>query len=407
MKTPLPFVLPCILIVTLTSSALVAQEVQEEGPSPGEALFQQAREYYGDRQYGDSARSLVQAVQADPTDPRYYRGLARSLHYDEQYELSVYYYDLYLEHFSEHAAAERSRSNRTEAIQRERDRANNGRENQEIAPTLPETQSAALGALEQRLVTGPFMALDHSGALTMLLTVHRTGYAHPHLSELHAAVRDGITAETDRLFAPSADSPVPVATYDQWRFVHERYRAVESLGGSTSADPLVQARLLTAQAQIDLINANYEAAAGRFSEAATLEPDLALNYWGLLRAHHGSAVNSGQPISPLAHGWVTRLEELVSIQSPQHMPVLAIANSMVYADLGQFDQAAASLISLLSSSRARLTLTPLPTPTTASPIIPDVQTPEPIPTTMPSDEPPPPIPGPTPVFQGEPPPPDL
>jgi len=396
-----------VLTLSLASSALVAQEVPEEGPSPGEALFQQAREFYGDRQYGDSARVLVQAVQADPTDPRYYRGLARSLHYDEQYELSVYYYDLYLEHFSEHAAAERSRSNRTEAIQRERDRANNGRENQEVAPTLPETQSAALNTLEQRLQTGPFMALDQSGALTMMLTVHRTGYAHPHLAELHAALRAGITAETDSLFAPAVDSPVPVASYDQWRFVHERYRALETLGGPTNADPLVQARLLTAQAQIDLINANYEAAAERFSEATTLEPDLAINYWGLLRAHHGMAINSGQPISPLAHGWVTRLEELIAIQSPQHLPVLAIAHSMVYADLGQFEEAAASLISLLSPSRARLTLSPLPTPTTASPIIPDVPTPEPIPTTMPSDEPPPPVPGPTPIIQNEPPPPDL
>lgn len=340
---------PTALAGLLLTTALAASAQDPEPQvSAGEMYWEQARELYGDREYTLAIPLIRQAIQADPGDARYYRGLARAAHFAEDYETAVYYYDIYLAYFADHAAAERSRSNRTEAIQGERDRANGNRTTPEQPPGPTDMQAAALEAVESRIATGPLMSADGTGAYSLYQGLMRTGYAHPHLIQVRQQLREGIFAETHAMFWPNQDSPVPVATYQQWRHVNRRYEAVAALGGATMADAEVEARLAAAQGQIDLINANYREALERFGTATRLDPNLGLSYWGLLRAQHGLSANLGEPMPTEALTWLARLEELTRIQAPQHTPLLAVGRAMILHDGGAPEAAAAALLELLA-----------------------------------------------------------
>ncbi len=139
-----------LLAALLVASPLAAQPADVEAVSPGEPYFEQAATHYAARDYASAIPFLLQAIQADPHEPRFYRGLARAAHYAEDFETATWFYDLYLTTFPEHAPAERSRDNREEAIRAERERANGSRASSETPPALPETQTAVLVALEQR-----------------------------------------------------------------------------------------------------------------------------------------------------------------------------------------------------------------------------------------------------------------
>lgn len=393
-----------LTLVLAAISLLAATTWAQDAPvSPGQGYFDQAREFYGDRQYEQAIPLLIQAIQADPVDARYYRGLARAAHYAESYDQAVHYYDVYIEFFADHATQERSRSNRLEAIRSERERANQGRATPEEPVPANESQVAASQAVENLLASGPLMALDRSGAYSMFQALLRTGYAHPRLAEIRATLREGIIEETHAMFWPNAESPVPIATYDDWRFVYERYRAAEELGLDLTGDLQVEARKTAAQGQIDLINANYETAADRFALAVSQDPNLALAYWGLIRAHHGISMNTGNAVTQQAEDWLFRLEELTRIQAPQHLPLMAVARCIVYSDMGRDRLAAAALIELLAAGHDTGIEIPQPAPEPAAPVFEHVPTPEP---TVPDMGEPPVEPEPLPV-DGELPPPDL
>ena len=396
--------LPTLTIVAVCLSAAMVRAQDDVVVSPGQHYFDQAREHYGDRHYAEAIPFLIQAIQADPVDPRYYRGLARAAHFAEDFDRAVYFYDLYITFFADHAAQERSRSNRLEAIQSERDRANTERATPDQPASLNQTQAAALQAVESRLASGPLMALDRSGAYSMFQALLRTGYAHPHLGELRSTLRDGILEETHAMFSPNAESPVPIAVYDDWRFVYERYRAVEELGAILAGDLEVEARKTAAQGQIDLINANYDTAAERFAQAVEQDPNLALAYWGLIRAHHGIAMNTGSPVTQQAEQWLVRLEELTRFQAPQHLPLLAVARCIVYSDMGRHREASAALIELLAPGHDTGVVIRRPEPEPPPPTL--VHVPTPLPTSMPSPDDRPVVPEPMPL-EGELPPSDL
>jgi tetratricopeptide (TPR) repeat protein len=321
-------------------------EAGEAAPA-GEPFYQRAREAYRERDYRGALRQLVQAIQVEPTGARYYIGAARAAYYSEDWDRAVYFYDLYLEHFPEHAEAARRRDDRTRAVRRERDNANSNRATPD-APVAPDaTQMAALQAFQQRLASGPAMAIDGTGAYGMYQTLLRTGYAHPGLAELRAQLAEAILTETDDRFVSTGRTPVPVGGYEDWQFIRARYQAVESLGRPVMAEPAVQAQLLTAQGQIDLLNANSQQAVERFGQAIQLDPELLPAYWGMLLALHRRSLETGTPVDESAWALYRQLEALVTARSDQHAEWLPLARIVLLADSGRTEEAAEAILALL------------------------------------------------------------
>jgi len=339
--------LAALFIVFLATSSAHSQDAPEP-VSAGQVYWDEAIELYGDREYEQAIPIIVQAIQADPTDPRYYRGLARAAHFAEQYALAVRYYDLYLEHFVEHAQAERSRDNREEAIRRERERANGQRENPQQPIERAPAQVAALATLDERLANGPFLSPDGVGAYAMFQTVLRTGYAEPYLADVRARLASGLLEETEALFLPGTASAVPTASLDDWRLVPQRLEVLVSLGTPELEPQLREARLAAARGQVFLINANYDLAVEEFTAASTSDPDLLMPYWGLLLAQHGQASYAGRPVTTDSMALVDRLETMVRERAPQQIPLIHIARSIVWYDMARHEEAAESLMRLLA-----------------------------------------------------------
>jgi tetratricopeptide (TPR) repeat protein len=349
------FVVGALLAIVLGAvvapgAAQAQPQGQPAGPevSPGEAFFTEGAALYGRREYAAAMPLLVQAVQADPDEPRFYRGLARAAHYAESYDLATIYYDIYLTNYAEHARAERSRDNREEAIRNERQRANSHRTSPETPPALPQTQAAALAALEERLRTGPYMAEGAAGAWAVYQALLRAGYAAPRLIELRAQLAAGLLGETEALFEPQSNAPVAVVPSDVWRSVPQRFAAIAELG-QTQLDPtFVAAREAAARGQVLLINETHELAANEFRAATDADPQLIMAYWGLILSYHGQSMNQGRPMNPHATVLVDRLEELTRAQAPQHVPLVSVARSIVWYDMARYEEAAASLMNLLA-----------------------------------------------------------
>jgi tetratricopeptide (TPR) repeat protein len=341
----------CALLVAYSAPAW-AQQAEEE-VRPGQTAYDQARDLYGDRQYAEAIPFLTQAIQAEPLGARYYIGLARAAFYAGQRDLAVRYYDIYLTHFPEHAQSASRRSDREEAIRRERGEANGQRDDSSSTPETPADQLAALAALEQRLEAGPMMSLDSTGAHSMYRALLRTGYAEPSLAVLQPRLREGVLAETHAMFWPTADALVPVGRVELWRSVRERYHAIRALGLDLMEDPETLSRLAAAAGQIDLINANYSEAEQHFREAVTLDANLLMAHSGLLLAVHSLSYNQGQTLAPDAFQILEQLEAMITLQAPHHLPLLAVARSMLLADTGDYTGSAQELIGLLAPDRAQ------------------------------------------------------
>ena len=230
----------------LLSPAVSAQDAPEQA-SPGQVHWEQAIALYSERDYASAIPLIIEAIQADPTDPRYYRGLARAAHFADQFDLATRYYDIYLEHYAAHANSASGQDNDEAAIRRERDRANSRREAPTTPVELPPFQIAALDSLHERLEGGPYLSADNTGAHAMFETLLRTGYAEPHLAEVRGRLAAGLRDETDTLFLSRTAAAVPLTTLDEWRRIPERLEALDDLGVSDLDPSVREARLAAAR----------------------------------------------------------------------------------------------------------------------------------------------------------------
>ncbi|MBN1946403.1 MAG: tetratricopeptide repeat protein [Bradymonadales bacterium] len=343
--SPLPLLLCCALLLPTEASA---QQPPQADEPPGQIYYDQARGAYRQRDYQQASTLLRQAIQAEPSGARYYIGLARAYFYLEDWEQAVYYYDLYLEHFLDHARQARRSADRESAVRREREEANSHRADRTVPPSAPPSQQAALEAFRQRLATGPILNEENTGAYFFYQTLLRTGYAHPDLQQIHRQLADALVAEDKACFEPTDDSLIPVATVERWGLVHERYRIAGNLGHDTQSDPSIAARILAAQGQIDLVNGNYTQATDRFGQAIEQDPSLLSAYYGLLYALHRQSAYEGIQTANNALALVDRLEQLTRTTAQEHLEMIPLVRSIALADAGRYQDAASLIIEILA-----------------------------------------------------------
>ncbi|MCA9564979.1 MAG: hypothetical protein KC561_15890, partial [Myxococcales bacterium] len=124
-------------------------------PNPGAAFHDQALEAFARRNYEEAVGLIRQAIQAEPTNPVYYRSFARTYYAMGNHDLAVLYYDIYLNQFAEFAASVDNRRTRLAVIQSEREEANSRRTVPGMPPVTPADQVSAVATLRERLTTGP------------------------------------------------------------------------------------------------------------------------------------------------------------------------------------------------------------------------------------------------------------
>jgi tetratricopeptide (TPR) repeat protein len=330
----------------------VAQQPAEAAESPGQPFYDQGRQAYADRQYAQALELLVQAVQADPTDPRYWVGAARAANFAEQFDVAVRLYDVYIAHHAAHAEAARRQSDRLAAIRRERDQANGRRANSATPPGPTADQLAARAMFVERLETGPVVAADGSGALTLYRTLLRTGYVDHDLIELRQRLSEGILTQLQTLFEPTDTSPVPVLDTRTWEQVPVWYEAAAALGQPVLQQPGVRARLATAEGQRQLLNANHSVALEQFRQAVALDPRMVAPRIGILMAQHRIVQREGCCLDP--SGVQDHLDVIAAglpSSAPYREGLLQVLRAMVASDSGD-QRLAADYLLMLFTDRA-------------------------------------------------------
>jgi tetratricopeptide (TPR) repeat protein len=271
--------------------------------SEGVRLWETARVLYADQRFEEARPLLIEAVQADPLNAGYYLGLARTVFWLGEYDLAVFYYDLYLGELAARIASDAPARNRPDRVRDERNSANASRENPDAPLVLPSAQEQARAALDQRMVAGPILVTSGGGAVSVYEALLRAGYARPDLVDVRARLASALVREATTI-VPTTGTRLPALRFDEWEAQRHRWSlatqlaaapeaAVEpAIAGTEPADPApvvvdgvnTTAHTLLCDAQLQFMNQNWERSRELFELALVANPDLLPAYAGRLNA---------------------------------------------------------------------------------------------------------------------------
>lgn len=288
------------LVLMLAPAVALAQNAAvTTDPVAAARHYEMARVLYAEQRFEEARPLLTQAVQADPLNAAYYLGLARTVFWLGEYDLAVFYYDLYLGELAPYIADDAPARNQPSRVRDERESANASRAEPGAAVVVPSAQEQARAALQQRLVDGPVLAVNGGGAVSVYEALLRSGYARPDLIEIRAQLASALVREAAAI-TPHTSPIVPSLEFAEWEAQRRRWSlatafsapptASAETGGAEVAGPVVvdgvntTAQTLLCDAQLQFMNQNWERARELFEQAAASNPDLLPAHSGRLNA---------------------------------------------------------------------------------------------------------------------------
>lgn len=272
-----------VFACALTASGSVSAQVPD-----ADEPWEEARRFYGAGEYDSAARYIVEAIQRSPLEPRYYLGLARTENWRGNFDVAVYYYDVYLNELADQLPDSLPPQDRVDRVREERDSANEQREDASADAGPPSNQEAARRALEERIASGPALTETGGGALALYRSLLRTGYARPDLVRLRRGMADGLLRELLER-TPVDRAVMPVLSLRAWDTQATRLDAWIAL---SQMDPEPdEAAIAWAEAmghfvrgQRAALNGNAPDALDAFDAAIAIAPELLPAHLGRLNA---------------------------------------------------------------------------------------------------------------------------
>lgn len=226
------------------------------------------RDAYNDDDLDRARQFFLEAIQAVPESPAPYRNLARTLHWLEEFDAAVAYYDFYL--LLAEGAEDRS------TIQQERRAAARNAGSQEYQ--LPGDQALALRSLRRELQEGRGITAGGGGAFGLYRTLLRMGYGEPELVLLRRELEEKLFEEFEARLKPEGDF-LPVMRSNDWALQAERLDAIEELTRQAGRLRWVTQRRLVVEAVDALLSGRYRQAAELANQAARQNRDLTYLRW--------------------------------------------------------------------------------------------------------------------------------
>lgn len=251
--------------------------------------FERGRELYRSEQYEQAIPFLIEAAQREPSRGELYLALGRSAFWANNFDLAVFYYDIYLGRFADRAELTAPPRDRKARITEERDSANRGRKNPAADVKGPEAQETIRTALLTRLEEGTALTVSGGGAHALFQSLLRAGFARPEITDFRNKVRAALLNEA-LLFAPARARLMPALSLQEWQTQKERLTIWQEMGAKTTAAlkegdaKRVSAALDTADGQIHYLNEDYERAFSAFKRAHDRDPGYLPATFGLLNA---------------------------------------------------------------------------------------------------------------------------
>ena len=270
-----------VLSLPVTASAQVGPD--ETNP------FERGRELYRSEQYDQAIPYLIEAAQREPSRGELYLALGRAAFWANNFELAVFYYDIYLGRFADRAELTAPPRDRKAQVQSERDSADKGRKSPGTAVKAPEAQETIRTALLAKLEDGVALTTSGGGAHALFQSLLRAGFARPEITELRNKVRAALLNEA-MLFAPAKARSMPALSLQEWGTQKERLKLWQDLGAKTTAAPRegdakrVSAALDTAEGQAAYLNEDYDRAYSAFRRAHERDATYLPATFGLLNA---------------------------------------------------------------------------------------------------------------------------
>lgn len=348
--------LSALLMLGASASAQVGPQSQNP--------WEEGRTFYGEGNYSEARRYIIEAIQREPNVPIYYLGLARSEYWLGHFDSAVYYYNVYLVDFANTPMPDRREADLPANVRGERDAANAARTNPETVAAAPPAVVAARAAFDARVAQGPILTSTGGGAVAMYEGMLRAGYADPDLVDVRLALANALMSEANGVVDDHA-AALPVLTLAQWQTQLARLQWWLGLTPDTAnpngsippsaMDPTVasslnqrarvRAHIALADAQVQYLNQNYAQAAEGFRSAFDLKADLLPAYMGRLNAlaRLGNAAHTAEPE-------ITRFEGQLQQHAPDAIGTADVYRAAFAAQAGDSQAAAASLGNLLGIS---------------------------------------------------------
>lgn len=262
------------------------------------AALKRANASYNAGDYAAAIPFYVEAIQANPTEPRAYRNVARAYFWNGDYPISVQYYDHYLRLADDADEVDRVKSERRLAA----DRASGN------VYTLPDAQRMALATLERELESGRAYTSGGGGAWGVYSALLRTGYAEPHLARVRARLTRRILDEVDLLLVPASGQLTPRLDLDGWQLQAARLDAASRVVDDPALVEMIAVRATVCEAAIAMLTSQWENAARLFAAARTQNPDLRFLIWFELT----TLIEGGRPADA-----ITSIDELLGASTDQ------------------------------------------------------------------------------------------
>ncbi len=333
--------LRCLFTVCL--ACLATPALAQVGPDVVDP-WEDARSLYREGDYEQASRYIVEAIQREPREPRYYLGLARTQNWLGEFDLAVFYYDIYLVDLVAELPDNLDRRDRVDAVRAERDSANGQRDEPDAPLVLPPAQEAARAALEERLVDRLGMTATGGGAAAMYGTLLRTGYARPDVLSLRERLAAALVAEV-RAEVDAGRALLPVLSFPAWQLHEQRLLRWLELGMD---DPVEQSRvgalLALVSGQLQYVNGNAVRALEQFDAALAADRQLLPAYTARLNA----CVQVGSSCTPDAPRYLDEARAAVDAGDPANMGYLDVYAAALAARAGRERAAAEALLELLA-----------------------------------------------------------
>lgn len=251
--------------------------------------FERGRELYRSEQYDQAIPYLIEAAQREPSRGELYLALGRAAFWANNFDLAVFYYDIYLGRFADRAELTAPPRDRKAKVSEERESANRGRKNPAAPVKGPESQETIRTALLAKLEDGVALTNSGGGAHSLFQSLLRAGFARPEITDLRNKVRAALLNEA-LLFAPAKARSMPALSLQEWETQKERLKLWQDLGAKTTAAPRegdakrVSAALDTAEGQAAYLNEDYDRAYSAFKRAHARDENYLPATFGLLNA---------------------------------------------------------------------------------------------------------------------------
>lgn len=368
MTTPSPFLLSgariarsALLAGALAASAFIAPDAAAQVGPTVENPWQQGRAFYGEENFTEARRYIIEAIQREPNVAIYYLGLARTEYWLGHFDNAVYYYDIYLVDLAQQIPSDVREADMPSRVRGEREAANGARTMPTASPQAPQASTAARAAFDARVTEGPILTSTGGGAVAMYEAMLRAGYANPDLVDVKERLATALLREAGEVVGDH-DAALPVLSLAQWQTQQERLdrwlALTPDVASATNGIPpsamdpavastlnrraRVRAHVALCGAQIQYLNQNYTQAAEGFRSAFELLPDFVPAHMGRLNAlvRLGNASETAEPE-------ILRLENQLQRHAPNSVGLADVYRAAFAAQRGDGEGAARALGTLL------------------------------------------------------------